>query len=130
MTTPIAVTGATGHIGACVVRELQGAGHQVSGLARSERSAAALVAAGVAAVRGGVDDLAVLRAAAAAADGVIHLAFQHDLAFSGGFAEAAANELRAVEAMGEALAHLNHLWRRARLRRVHGPDDTLRFAPA
>lgn len=98
------VTGATGHIGACVVRELQGAGHQVSGLARSERSAAALVAAGVAAVRGGVDDLAVLQAAAAAADGVIHLAFQHDLAFSGGFAEAAANELRAVEAMGEALA--------------------------
>jgi nucleoside-diphosphate-sugar epimerase len=40
---------------------------------------------------------------AAAADGVIHLAFKHDVAFTGDFAAAAAADLRAVEAIGSAL---------------------------
>ncbi len=98
------VTGASGWIGSAVVPELIGAGHQVIGLARSDASAAALTAAGAKVCRGTIDDLDVLRDAASAADGVIHLAFKHDLAFSGGFQEAAEADRRAVELFGEALA--------------------------
>ncbi|MGV9700856.1 SDR family oxidoreductase [Streptomyces sp. NPDC003483] len=100
----IFVTGASGWIGSAVVPELTGAGHQVVGLARSEASADALTAAGVEAVRGTLDDLDVLRGTAAASDGVIHLAFKHDVAFSGSFQEAAEADRRAVDALGDALA--------------------------
>ncbi|MFI1836882.1 SDR family oxidoreductase [Streptomyces olivaceoviridis] len=98
------VTGASGWIGSALVPDLIEAGHQVVGLARSDASAAALTAAGAEVVRGTVDDLAVLRDAALASDGVIHLAFKHDLAFSGGFQEAAEADRRAVDAFGDALA--------------------------
>ncbi len=99
------VTGASGWIGSAVVSELISAGHQVVGLARSEASANALTVAGAGVRRGTVDDLDVLRSAAAEADGVIHLAFNHDIAFTGGFQTAADSERRAVEVFGEALAH-------------------------
>jgi nucleoside-diphosphate-sugar epimerase len=98
------VTGASGWIGSAVVPELIGAGHQVVGLARSDASAAALGAAGAEVHRGTLDDLDSLRSAAAAADGVIHLAFKHDIAFSGDFQGAADADRRAVETFGEALA--------------------------
>jgi nucleoside-diphosphate-sugar epimerase len=98
------VTGASGWIGSAVVPELIGAGHQVVGLARSDSSAAALTAAGAEVQRGTLDDLDSLRSAAAASDGVIHLAFKHDIAFTGGFQEAADADRRAVETFGEALA--------------------------
>jgi nucleoside-diphosphate-sugar epimerase len=98
------VTGASGWIGSAVVPELIGAGHQVTGLARSAASAAALTAAGAQVHHGSLDDLDGLRDAAAAADGVIHLAFKHDLAFSGGFEAAAEADRRAVDTFGEALA--------------------------
>jgi nucleoside-diphosphate-sugar epimerase len=101
------VTGASGHIGSAVVPELLAAAHAVVGLARSEPSAAALTAAGAEVRRGTLDELDVLREAAAAADGVIHLAFKHDVAFSGGYAEAAGADLRAVETIGDALAGTN-----------------------
>jgi nucleoside-diphosphate-sugar epimerase len=100
----IFVTGASGWIGSAVVPELIGAGHQVVGLARSDASAAALAAAGAQVHRGTLDDLDGLRSAAAASDGVIHLAFKHDLAFSGDFQGAADADRRAVETFGEALA--------------------------
>jgi nucleoside-diphosphate-sugar epimerase len=100
----IFVTGASGWIGTAVVPELIAAGHDVLGLARSDASAAALAAAGVEAQRGTLDDLDVLRSAADASDGVIHLAFRHDIAFSGDFQGAADADRRAVEAFGEALA--------------------------
>jgi nucleoside-diphosphate-sugar epimerase len=94
------VTGATGHIGSAVVDELLEIGHQVTGLARSDESAAALAAKGVDVQRGDLDDLDGLRACAAAADGVIHLAFRHDFDDYVGAAQA---DLRAVETMGEEL---------------------------
>jgi nucleoside-diphosphate-sugar epimerase len=97
------VTGASGWIGSAVVPELIDAGHQVTGLARSDASAAALAAAGVRVHRGTIDDLDSLRAAAAASDGVIHLAFNHDIAFTGDFQGAADADRRAVETFGEVL---------------------------
>jgi nucleoside-diphosphate-sugar epimerase len=100
----IFVTGGSGWIGSAVVLELIGAGHQVVGLARSEESAAALAAAGAEVRRGSLDDLETLRSAAAGSDGVIHLAFQHDVAFSGGFQAAADADRRAVETFAEVLA--------------------------
>ncbi|MER6412204.1 SDR family oxidoreductase [Streptomyces humidus] len=100
----IFVTGASGWIGSALVPELVEAGHQVVGLARSEASAAALAAAGADVVRGTLDDLDTLGGAAAASDGVVHLAFKHDLAFGGDFQGAAEADRRAVDALGDVLA--------------------------
>src|SRR5271169_3660400 len=94
------VTGATGHIGSAVVAELLEAGHQVTGLARSEQSAAALTAKGATVHRGDLADLDGLPAAAP--DGVIHLAYRDD--FDNDFVGAAETDLRVVTAMGEVLA--------------------------
>lgn len=98
------VTGASGWIGSAVVPELLAAGHEVVGLARSEASAQRLEAAGAIVVRGDLDDAEGLAGAAADSDGLIHLAFQHEVAFGGNFAAAVAADRQAVEAMGAALA--------------------------
>jgi nucleoside-diphosphate-sugar epimerase len=100
----IFVTGASGWIGSAVVPELLGVGHEVVGLARSEQSAKQLEEAGAIVQRGDLDDPDTLAKAAADSDGVIHLAFQHEVAFGGNFPAAAAADRRAVEAMGAALA--------------------------
>src|SRR5258708_30795904 len=97
------VTGATGYIGSAIVRDLIDAGHHVTGLARSDAAAAALAAAGVHAHRGGLDDAGRLRSAAAASDGVIHSAFQN-VGPDTDFTAACEPDLRAVEALDEALA--------------------------
>jgi nucleoside-diphosphate-sugar epimerase len=98
------VTGASGHIGSPVVQELLSAGHEVVGLARSEESAARVEALGATVRRGDLDDLDGLQAAAAEADGVIHLAFKHDLMQTGDMEGAIAADLAATEAFGDALA--------------------------
>jgi nucleoside-diphosphate-sugar epimerase len=99
------VTGASGWIGSAVVPELLAAGHGVVGLARSDEAADRLRGAGATVVRGDLDDPTGLAAAASQSDGVLHLAFQHDVAFArGDFAAAAAADRRAVEVMGAALA--------------------------
>ncbi|MFJ4578870.1 NAD-dependent epimerase/dehydratase family protein [Streptomyces echinatus] len=100
----IFVTGASGWIGSALVPDLVEAGHHVVGLARSDTAAEALATAGAEAVRGSLDDLDALRDAAAASDGVIHLAFKHDLAFGGDFQGAAEADRRAADALGDALA--------------------------
>jgi nucleoside-diphosphate-sugar epimerase len=100
----IFVTGASGWIGSAVVPELLGAGHEVVGLARSEESAQRLESAGALVQRGDIDDPEGLVKAAADSDGVIHLAFQHEVAFGGNFAAAATADRRAVEAMSAVLA--------------------------
>ncbi|NQX71856.1 SDR family oxidoreductase [Paenibacillus alba] len=97
----IFVTGAAGYIGTAVVRELIGAGHQVVGLTRSESGAQVLESLGAEVARGVLEDLDLLRSRAAASDGVIHLAFNHDFS---NFAASLATDLRAIEAMGEGLA--------------------------
>ncbi|MCV7038334.1 3-beta hydroxysteroid dehydrogenase [Mycolicibacterium moriokaense] len=94
------VTGASGHIGSLVVRDLLDNGHQVSGLARSDEGADAVERAGAQVVRGTLDDLDVLTKSAGESDGVIHLAFKHDF---GDYVGAAEADLRAVRAIGTGL---------------------------
>lgn len=97
------VTGASGHVASAVIPELLSAGHTVTGLARSDRSAATVQALGVDVRRGDLDDLDGLAAAARAADGVIHLAFKHAEMRAGDLASAVAADQRAIEAMSAAL---------------------------
>jgi nucleoside-diphosphate-sugar epimerase len=97
------VTGASGHIGSAVVPELLQAGHQVVGLARSDGSARALEAAGAEVRRGDLDDLNGLREAAGDADGVIHLAYKHELMRTGDMSAAVTADLAATQALASAL---------------------------
>lgn len=94
------VTGASGWVGSALVPDLLAAGHSVVGLARSDASAAALIAAGAETHRGWLDHADSLREGAADADGVVHLAFNHDFS-----QYEAANETdrRAIQAIGAAL---------------------------
>ncbi|WP_078310828.1 MULTISPECIES: SDR family oxidoreductase [unclassified Mycobacterium] len=99
----VLVTGGTGHAGSHIIPELIAAGHEVTGLARSEASAAALSALGATVRRGDLEDLDGLKEAAADAEGVIHVAHRQDLLPYGGIDAVAAAELPIMLAYGEAL---------------------------
>lgn len=98
------VTGATGWVGSAVVEDLIGAGHQVTGLARSADKAVKLAATGANLLLGTLDDLDALHSAASAADAVIHTAFNHDFA---NIAASGAQDVRAIETLGSALQGSN-----------------------
>lgn len=95
------VTGATGFIGSAVTKELIAAGHQVIGLCRSADKAADLAATGAEVYRGSLEDTASLRDGAARADGVIHLAFNHDFSR---FVANCEDDRRVIRALSEGLA--------------------------
>ncbi len=94
------VTGATGFVGTVVVQELIRAGHQVTGLARSDAAEQKLRAAGVDVHRGSLEDTGSLREAARAANGIIHLGFIHDFT---NYAASAEVDRQAILAMGSEL---------------------------
>lgn len=93
----IFLTGASGYIGSAVAERLRAAGHQITGLARSDASAARLRSAGIDAVRGDFSDPSSVAAGARSADGVISMATTYDAAIDG----------PAVDAIVEALAGSN-----------------------
>ena len=97
----ILVTGASGWIGSASVTQLLGAGHRVLGLARSDEAASKIAALGAEVVRGSLEDLPGLRAAASRAEGVVHLGYIHDFSRM----EAAARTDRAaIETFAQVLA--------------------------
>ncbi|WP_375451246.1 SDR family oxidoreductase [uncultured Devosia sp.] len=73
------LTGANGWIGSAIGRDLLAAGHSVTGLVRTREKGAALAAAGITPLIGGLGDVDTLRAGASDADGIIHTAFGLDL---------------------------------------------------
>ena len=97
------MTGASGWIGTAVAPMLVETGHSVVGLARSDEAAAAVAGAGADVRRGAIEDLDVLGEEAAAADGVIHLAFIHDFSSLEAMAASAEADRMAIEALGAAL---------------------------
>lgn len=98
------VTGASGWVGTVVVQALITAGHQVTGLARSDESAKKLEELGAQVERGSLEDHESLKRGAAAADGVIHLAFIHDFT---DYANSAKKDLAAIQAIGSVLVGTN-----------------------
>lgn len=98
------ITGATGHIGSAVLPELLEAGHEAVALTRSEESEAAAVKAGARPHRGTLADPEGFADAVAAADGVVHLAFDHEAMLSGNMAGAVATDERVFEMYGRVLA--------------------------
>lgn len=94
------ITGASGWIGSGVVEELLATGHTPLGLARSQKSAAALSAKGAEVLLGDLDDLSALDRGARDADAVLHLANKHDW---GNPDESDRAERAAVQTMAEAL---------------------------
>ena len=98
----IFVTGATGFVGSAIVKDLLDHGHEVLGLARSEESAEALIAAGAKVHRGNLDDTDSLKSGVADCDAVIHTAFNHDFSR---YAQSCEDDRKVIEALGQAVGN-------------------------
>ncbi len=91
------LTGATGYIGSAIADRLRAAGHQVTGLARSDAAARKLERAGISAVPGDFSDPKGVGPAAGSADAVISTATTYNPAIDG----------PAIDAMLDALSGSN-----------------------
>ena len=100
----IFLTGATGYIGSVVAERLKSKGHKISGLVRSDETAAKLEAKNIEVVRGELHDFDVLKTAASDADAVIHTAFSHKF---NDFNDSVKLERGVIKTFGEALAQTN-----------------------
>lgn len=97
----IFITGASGYVGSVVVEKAIAAGHEVSGLARSQDSASKIQKMGATAVMGTLQDLDKLSTAAAQADAVLHLGFVHE--FDKPFEQLIDIDIAAIQSIGKAL---------------------------
>jgi nucleoside-diphosphate-sugar epimerase len=103
----IFLTGATGYIGSAVADRLRAAGHEVTGLARSDAAASRLKSAGVQPVRGDFSDPASVGSAARAADGVISMATTYDPAVDGPAIDAI---LEALDSSNKPFVYTSGIW--------------------
>ncbi|MCM2474274.1 SDR family oxidoreductase [Rhizobium sp. CG5] len=100
----IFLTGATGFIGSTVLGQLLKAGHQVTGMTRSDAGARALQQAGADVHRATLEEPDTIRSGLEKADAVIHTAFDHDFSR---FVENCEKDGRVIQAIGEALKGSN-----------------------
>ena len=101
----ILLTGGAGYIGSAVLERLLAAGHEVSALVRSPENAAIVESAGATAIIGAADDADIVRAAAGAAEGVIHLASSPDVD-----AVLVPAVLAAIEGRDARFVHTGGIW--------------------
>ena len=101
------LTGATGYIGSAVADRLRAAGHQVSGLARSDAAATKLKTAGISAVRGDFSDPKSVGSAARSADAVISTATTYNPAVDGPAIDAM---LDALSGSNKPLVYTSGIW--------------------
>jgi nucleoside-diphosphate-sugar epimerase len=97
----IFVTGASGFVGAAVVRDLLKAGHDVVALARSDSAARVVTDAGAIPYRGDLERPESVQRGAAEADAVIHMGFNHDFSK---FKANSENDRKVIGTLGSALA--------------------------
>lgn len=98
------VTGASGFVGSAVTEELVRNGHEVLGLARSEKSAEKIEALGARAHRGDLTDLSSLRTGIEPCDGVIHTGMNHDFS---NWKQSCERDQQAIESMSSILVGSN-----------------------
>lgn len=103
------LTGASGYIGSAVAAHLIANGHTVSGLARSEQSAAILQQSGVQPRPGSLSDAAAITRYIQKADGVIHTACDHSgaAALDEGFVRTA---IRALNGSNKPFIYTSGVW--------------------
>lgn len=95
------VTGGSGLTGPAIVAELIAAGHQVTGLARSDKAAARLRGLHASVLHGSLENLESLQEGARSAEGVVHMAFGGNLSDPDARRRL---DLLAINALGQALA--------------------------